>query len=255
MESTYASASEILATTGETLSTIPNKHRHKSKSQLAIGIDPNGIPGLSSKLFQNRARRSASRLELLYVGRLLPWKGIHLVLRALALLDGSKSNIHLTVIGSGVDRARLQRLSRRLKLDEAVSWVPSMPREELLQIYSNFDLFTFPSLHDSGGMVVLEALTFGLPVVCLDLGGPGVVVNDSCGHVISTVGASEDQVVRAIAQFLNEILADRTKLLPLSRSARARAAKLTWQANVNSIYGGSLLTQASRLEGASVAET
>jgi glycosyltransferase involved in cell wall biosynthesis len=254
MASTYTNASEIVATTTETLSKIPAKHRHKGKIQQAIGIDLNQIQHYFPNSIQYRAQRSSTRLELLYAGRLLPWKGLHLILKALALLGGTKSNIRFTVIGMGKDLSRLQNLSRQLKLDEIVSWIPRMPREKLMESYSNFDLFTFPSLHDSGGMVVLEALAFGLPVICLDLGGPCIAVNDSCGRVISTAGASEDQVVTAIAQFLNEILADPRKLLPLSHSARARAAKLTWQANVNSIHGGSPLTQLSRLEGATIAE-
>jgi glycosyltransferase involved in cell wall biosynthesis len=112
-----------------------------------------------------------------------------------------------------------------------------MSREELIPHYPRFDLFTFPSLHDSGGTAVLEALTFGLPVVCLDLGGPGITVDDRCGRVISTTDAGEDQVVKALAQFLMEAQADRMMLRRLSESARSHAATLTWQANVNSVYG------------------
>lgn len=254
MAFTYSAASQIVATTDETLSRIPAKYRHKGKVQQTIGIDLNQVRYQFPNSIRDSARRGSPKLELLYAGRLLPWKGLHLILKALALLDETKSNIHFTVIGSGKDLSRLQRLSRRLKLDEIVSWIPRMPREKLMESYSNFDLFAFPSLHDSGGMVVLEALSLGLPVLCLDLGGPGETVNDSCGRVISTTGAREEQVVRAIAEFLCETLADPRKLLQLSQSARARAAKLTWQANVNSIYGGSKLKQANRFEGAPIEE-
>jgi glycosyltransferase involved in cell wall biosynthesis len=240
---TYATAAEIVATTAETLAKIPAKYRHKARSQQAVGLDLDSILALSQKFHQEPTPRSSSRLELLYVGRLLPWKGLHLILRALAVLPGGNSNLHLTVIGSGKDLSRLQSLSRSLKVDGMISWVPWMPREELIRLYSQFDLFTFPSLHDSGGMVVLEALTFGLPVVCLDLGGPGVAVNDSCGRVIVTAGATEDHVVKAIAQFLTEVQVDRSLLRRLSAAARAHASTRTWQANVNSIYGGSLVTQ------------
>ncbi|WP_263353190.1 glycosyltransferase family 4 protein [Acidicapsa acidisoli] len=243
MGSTYEAASEIVATTQETLSKIPAKYRHKSRSQQAIGIDFEGLVRLRPNLLNNRVAQDSSRLELLYVGRLLPWKGLHLVLKALALLDASYPNLHLSIIGSGRDLPRLQRLARRLSVDAIISWIPWMPREELIGVYSSFDLFTFPSLHDSGGSAVLEALTFGLPVVCLDLGGPATAVNDSCGRVISTAGLSEDQVVKAIAQFLTEVLADRSILRRLSEAARAHAATLTWQASVDSMYGSSLVGQ------------
>ena len=95
---------------------------------------------------------------------------------------------------------------------------------------------------------------FGLPVVCLDLGGPGIAVNNSCGRVISTAGAGEEEVIAAIAQFLIEMVADRNKLHRLSESARERAAELTWQANVNSVYGEPIVPQPSQLEGVSSAK-
>jgi glycosyltransferase involved in cell wall biosynthesis len=243
MAYTYETASEILTTTTETLNKIPRKYRHKGRNQQTVGIDLEGLLSLRSAVRQHPVPRKSKRLELLYVGRLLPWKGLHLLLKALALLESSHSSLHLAVIGSGRDLARLQSLAKHLKVDEIVSWIPWMPREELIGVYSDFDLFTFPSLHDSGGAAVLEALTFGLPVVCLDLGGPGVAVNNSCGRVISTAGVNEDQVVSAIAQFIQEVMADRSLLHSLSESARRHAATLTWQANVNSIYGGSLATQ------------
>jgi glycosyltransferase involved in cell wall biosynthesis len=243
MGSTYEAASEIVTTTQETLSKIPAKYRHKSRSQQAIGIDFEGLMRLRPNLPNHRMMQDSSRLELLYVGRLLPWKGLHLVLKTLALLDASHPNLHLSIVGSGRDLPRLQRLARRVNVDAIVSWIPWMPREELIGVYSSFDLFMFPSLHDSGGSAVLEALTFGLPVVCLDLGGPATAVNDSCGRVISTAGRSEEQVVKAIAQFLTEILADRSILRRLSETARAHAATLTWQANVDSMYGSSLVGQ------------
>ena len=130
-------------------------------------------------------------------------------------------------------------------------WVAWMPREELIRKYGDFDLFVFPSLHDSGGMAVLEALSFGLPVVCLDLGGPGIAVNNECGRVISTAGVTERQVVDRIAQFLTQVLDYRTMLHGMSEAAGKRAAMLSWQSNVNSVYGEPLVPRQSQLEGVS----
>jgi glycosyltransferase involved in cell wall biosynthesis len=244
---TYRTASEIVATTEETLRKIPAKYRHKISVRQGVGIDPSPVENRSLPL--NSLPRKSSRLELVFVGRLFPWKGVHLILKALALLEASLPSVHLTVIGTGKDLPRLQHLSRRLKVDEFVSWVPWIPWEEMIRAYQQFDLFTFPSLHDSGGMAVLEAMTFGLPVVCLDLGGPGINVNNSCGRVIATQGVSEDHVVREMAQFLLEILVNRNMLRGLSESARAHAATLTWQAKVDAVYGESLGQQANQIQG------
>jgi glycosyltransferase involved in cell wall biosynthesis len=252
MGPTYASATEIVAATEETRRAIPARYRDKTLSRQAVGIDStllrqaaHGATPQRNQSAQPDAYPETRRLELLFVGRLLAWKGVHLMLKALERLGAGESEIRLTVIGAGSDSARLHRLARQLKVEKLVAWVPWMRRDALIKTYADFDLFTFPSLHDSGGMAVLEALTFGLPVVCLDLGGPAMAVNDRCGRVIPTANLDEDAVVARIAAFLAEMLADRAALARLSDGARARAASLTWQAIVDAVYRGSLVSKAS----------
>jgi glycosyltransferase involved in cell wall biosynthesis len=112
---------------------------------------------------------------------------------------------------------------------DAVEFAGHVPTPQLIDTLRNSTAFVFPSLHDSGGMVVLEAFTEGLPVVCLDLGGPGAVVNSSCGIVVSTVDADEVQTVTGIANAmiaLGSMSAAEWKCL--SRGAMARADELSW---------------------------
>jgi glycosyltransferase involved in cell wall biosynthesis len=245
MEPTYAAASEIVTTTQETLNAIPRAHRHKAWSRQAVGTDS------SLALQRGRAtarRKQSNRLELLFVGRLLAWKGMHLALKALARLGADESQIHLSVIGDGSDLKRLRSLASRLKLDEKVSWMGWKRREEVIALYAEYDLFVFPSLHDSGGMAVLEAMAFGLPVLCLDLGGPALAVTNRCGRVIATAGRSEDAIVDSMAEFLREMMNGPEVLAKLSQAARAQAAALTWAANVDAVYKTGL-APAHRMEG------
>jgi glycosyltransferase involved in cell wall biosynthesis len=236
MRSTYAAASEILATTPETLEKIPRAYRRKVRVQAAAGVDPRIIDGEQSKRPEGEGRTSTP-LRALYVGRLLPWKGLHLAVRALAKLQESQGGVRLTVIGTGPDEARLKRMAEKLGVAESIDWIPWIARTELLTIFSDFDLFLFPSFHDSGGMAVLEALSFGLPVVCLDLGGPSSFVDRSCGCVVSTKAGDEEGVADQIAEFISETARDRTKLRQLSEGARRRAHSLTWDAHVHTVYG------------------
>jgi glycosyltransferase involved in cell wall biosynthesis len=244
VQTTYADASEILTTTPQTLSRIPQAYRPKARVQPAAGVSPDLVPDHSSAKAPWSFRRSEATLQILYVGRLVPWKGLHLALRALAVLGERRSSVQLTVIGEGYDAPRLKRIASRLNLGDRVKWMPWMPREALLSIVTDFDLFLFPSLHDSGGMAVLEALSFGLPVVCLDLGGPSEFVNDSCGRVARTTGVDESRVVEQIAAFVFELTQDPHKLKQLSEGARKRANSFTWEVNVRNVYGESLLVQA-----------
>jgi glycosyltransferase involved in cell wall biosynthesis len=244
MRSTYDDATEILTTTPETLSKIPTAYRQKARVQPAVGVHPATALQQSSAKVSSSCQSSEVTLQILYVGRLVPWKGLHLALRALAALGEKRSAVRLTVIGSGYDAPRLKRVANRLHLEETVSWIPWMPREALLGMFPEFDLFLFPSLHDSGGMAVLEALSFGLPVVCLDLGGPPEFVNDACGRVVLTAGADESRVVEQIAAFLLEFINDPSTLKRLSEGARHRVISFAWDAHVRKVYGEPLVLQA-----------
>jgi glycosyltransferase involved in cell wall biosynthesis len=244
MRSTYAAASEILVTTPETLDKIPERYRLKVKIQPAAGVDPTLMQRDCAKRRQAARRKSGTALRAVYVGRLLPWKGLHLGLRALAELDRSNADARLTVIGSGQDEARLKRMANTLGIAQCIDWISWLGRAELLHVLPDFDVFLFPSFHDSGGMAVLEALSCGLPVVCLDLGGPSSFIDDSCGCVVSTEAGDENSVVEQIAGFLSEIARDRNKLRNLSEGARRRASSLTWDAHVRTVYGDAPVSHA-----------
>ena len=245
MSATYSRATQIVVTTHETLREIPVAYRQKATVQQGVGVDPQSviIPALTER--PRRTPRARARVELLYVGRLLPWKGLHLAFKALARLGEQISSVHFTIVGSGSDQPRLKNLVQRLHIHESITWVSWIPREELIGMYADYDLFLFPSLHDSGGMALLEAMTLGLPVLCLDLGGPGVSVDNACGRVITTEGRDEDRVAQAIAEFLREVLEGPAVLTHLSGGARRRARSLTWEASVRGLYGQDSVLQAN----------
>jgi len=197
--------------------------------RLAIGTDTR-LSGKGGPLHS-----SGENVKILYAGALLYWKGIHLALRAFAKLRQLRPDSLFTIVGSGPDSAWLHRLADSLRVSDAVEWIPWMERRKLLEFYREFDLFLFPSTHDSGGMVVLEAMANGLPVICLDRGGPAVVVNEQCGRIISTSGSSETDIVRRLAETLRE-LTDRATLLEMRQAAIARAAELRWERLVEQSY-------------------
>jgi glycosyltransferase involved in cell wall biosynthesis len=240
VRSTYAQATEILTCTPETLDKMPAAYRHKVRVQPSIGIGPENFLLSSTPKRLSSTRGVFPVLKVLYVGRLVAWKGLHLALHAIAALGENKAAIRFTIVGTGYEEKRLRRLANRLKLDGCVEWISWVPRKDLLRKYSDFDLFLFPSLHDSGGMAVLEALAAGLPVICLDLGGPGILVDHTCGMVIPTAGLDEDHVIASTTETLSQLLNNPEKLGHLSEGAFRRARQLTWDANVQTVYGEAL---------------
>ena len=90
-------------------------------------------------------------------------------------------------------------------IQSKVTFAGNVSRNQVLQEMLNSDVFLFPSF-EGAGMVVIEAMAKGLPVVCLDFGGPGEYVNDECG--IKVLLAEPDEVVDLLAEGLNRLASD-----------------------------------------------
>src|SRR5512132_4013954 len=161
---------------------------------------------------------------------------MHLGLPAFAQLVRRQNECRLTIIGRGPANRAWRALSECLQISERLSWIPWQNREPLVDQYQAHHVFFYPSLHDSGGSVVLEAMALGLSVVCLDLGGPGKMVDDTCGRVISTRNASRKEVVAGLANALSEIIQDSDLYLRLCAGARGRANEFEWRQVVKRVY-------------------
>ncbi|MDO9712571.1 glycosyltransferase family 4 protein [Paracraurococcus lichenis] len=174
--------------------------------------------------------------RLIYAGRLLYWKGVHIALRTFARVAERHPGSHLTIVGGGRELARLRAAAQSLKVADSVRFVARLPQAELFGLYDRHDLMLFPSLHDSGGMAALEALSRGLPVLCLDLGGPGLLVTDECGVVIPTAGRGTDDVAAAMSAAIDGIVADPGRLEALSAGALRRAAEYSARSRAQALY-------------------
>jgi glycosyltransferase involved in cell wall biosynthesis len=225
LRQTFSSASLILAKTPETLEKLPRSSRSKAKCQLEIGIAT--APQRSPP-----ADRIAGDFRILYAGRFVYWKGMGLGLRAFAQLQQTVPQATLTMVGEGPDEKHWRQLARKLGVASAVTWLPWLPRDRVLNAYADFDVLLFPSLHDSSGNVVLEAISQGLPVVCLDLGGPAQIVDKSCGVVVATGGVGEAEVIDGITAALARIAGSRIVVQALRNGARSRAQRLSWRSVV-----------------------
>ena len=157
----WSRATLILAQNPETRRWLPSRHR--AKTEVFPNVVLEDVPASPGQ------RREGPERNALFAGRLLAWKGAALAIRAIALLPEWR----LTIIGEGPDERRLRRLTSAMGLTERVEFVPPVPRQELLRrMREDADVFLFPSLHDEAGWVVAESVSSGLPVVCLDVGGP-----------------------------------------------------------------------------------
>jgi glycosyltransferase involved in cell wall biosynthesis len=229
----YQRATIILCKTPESLNWLPAQYRDKATCMLEIGVDqvpPQTIqPGDLPKKHQ--------ALHILYVGRFIYWKGMDIGLRAVADLRKRGVQVRLTMIGQGPEKDRWQALAASLKLTDCVTWVQWIKQADLLHAYHTFDTLLFPSLHDSSGNVILEAMACGLPVVTMNLGGPGQLVNERCGRVVETSGLTAEETISRLADALGELARNRGLAEDLKHGALERSREYSWKRTVSKVWG------------------
>ena len=219
----------IYVKTTQSKHALPRRYHHKIKVHSDIGIDK--LPANDRVLPAHKPP-----LKLIYAGRMLYWKGMGLGLRALAQARARGVEVRLTMVGAGPQEAEWRALGKALGVEDLVDWKGEVPHEEMLRLYWEHDALLFPSLHDSSGNVVLEALRAGLPVVCLELGGPAEIVTPECGCVIAVEGRDENRCVGALAEAIEELATSPKTLARLSRGAQARIEEFPWRDVVGGLY-------------------
>lgn len=224
----FASAERIYVATSSSLRLVPAKWRYKVVAHLAVATQGHAM--------YTGARKPLEEPRFVFAGNLLYLKGIHLAIRALAEARKTMRGATLTLFGIGPDEAWLRSIARRYGMTHAVNFAGFFPRQLLVNSLNQYTAFVFPSLRDSGGMAVLEALTEGLPIICLDLGGPGVIVNQSCGIVVLTAEADEAQIVTGIANSMISLGTMSSAMYErFSMGAIARANELSWSSLISCV--------------------
>lgn len=181
---------------------------------------------------------TAGPFRAISIGRLLHWKGFDLGLRGFALAARQLPDAEYWIMGDGPERDQLTQLARELHIEKQVIFWGALPRQEVLAKLLECDVLLHPSLHDSGGWVCLEAMGAGRPVVCLDLGGPAVQVNEQTG--IKVEPSSPAEAIHGIADALLRLQQDPQLRLRLCEAGRSRVKEVfSWNRKgewMNEVY-------------------
>ncbi len=190
----------------------------------------------------DRTGRSGDVVRLLFVGRLVRTKGARDAIRALGMARDLP--VVLDIVGDGFDRTACETLTAELSLADRVRFHGRVPREQVSEFYRAADVFVFPSYREPGGNVVFEAMSYGLPLIVSDLGGPGNVVDESCG--IRLHPQSPDQYAADLAAAYGRLAADPGLRRALGESARQRAIEVAlWDSKIRQLEAIYASVQAS----------
>lgn len=221
-------SSAILTINARTAALFPLRLLGKNKLRIepAIGNDP---------IYEYSQRVPEGRFNVLYVGHFAAIKAPHLALLAFAKFAKETRNVRLTMIGAGSEEAHLRRLVSQHRLEAKVTLENWKPRSEVLALFKRFDTFLFPSL-EGGGMVVLEAMAAGLPIVCLNYGGPGSFVTEKTGFLVEV--DTTENVARGLAAALAQLHRNAALRRSLGQSAQTRVSqRFLWSCKRHLIDG------------------
>jgi len=196
-------------------------HRH---ADLLIETGLHSVNEPDRTRFRERLINSSDPIKILWSGEMQSRKALPILLRALAAIPDVP--FELTVLGDGPERARWTKLAESLGLASRVTFLGRLPFAEAVAQMDQAELFCFPSLRDTSGNVVLEALAAGVPVICFDHQGVGDIVTSDCGvklPVISPARAIEDW-----SRTIRELAGDPARLLSMSEAATVRARGYLW---------------------------
>lgn len=197
-----------------------------SSVQQVLDLKPEKTALMPSVASEDIAFESTEKngFNVLSVGRFIPLKGFDLTIDAFAKYyhrcsGDQQAELSLTLVGSGPLKQQLQARCEENFIAHCVTIIDWIPRADLMNLYREASVFLFPS-HEGAGMVVSEAISYGLPTLCLDNEGPGEFITPNCGRAAR--GISRTETVDQLADFLAELHADPSLCKELQEGARQR---------------------------------
>lgn len=179
------------------------------------------------------------QFQILSIGRFVPLKGFDLTIKSFADCyhkqpKALQQKMKLTLVGKGPEKENLIQLSKDCKLPKsAIRFIDWINRKELSNFFAHSKVFLFPS-HEGAGMVIPEALSFHLPVVCFDNYGPGENVDDSCA--IRIPYTTYDQSIKDFSAALEQLLHQPALRDQMAADAfRYYKMRFTWQKKAQQI--------------------
>jgi glycosyltransferase involved in cell wall biosynthesis len=188
------------------------------------GVELPPLPRAGREALRARLALAQDAVLVLGVGRLAPEKGFDLLLRAFARAAAGRSDLRLAVVGEGDEAARLRRTAGWLGLGAAVTWAGGQPREALAAWYAAADLLAFPSRSEAQGLVLLEAMGHGLPVVAVRSAAAADFVADG------TEGWLTPPTAEGLGAGIVALAGDPARRARLGEAARRRAERYPAQA-------------------------
>lgn len=171
------------------------------------------------------SQKSFKKIKIVWIGKLDERKALPLALKSLSKLENIEE-IEFHILGSGKNFNYYKQLSKRLNIFEICHWPGNISKKKVQEYLLDTNLLFFTSIQDATSSVVLEALTYGVPVLCHDANGYGAIINEFCGFKIPF--KSPRTSVNYFSAILASLIANPEKLKELSIGAINQSKNHTW---------------------------
>jgi glycosyltransferase involved in cell wall biosynthesis len=224
--STRRYSAALICGSRHTLEEMPRWVREKCIYVPENGVDLTRFPA-------RKKEEAGLPLRAAFVGRLVPYKGVDLLL--LAAVDFLKrKQLELHIIGDGPERANLEAIAKELAVADYVvfhGWLDHMDVQSKL---NDCDFTVLPSVREFGGGVVIESMALGLPPIVANYGGPAELVNDSTG--VRVAFSDKDSLTEGLRVAISTFIKSPERLRPLGAAGRNFVErKLTWEMKAKQI--------------------
>ncbi len=218
-------AGRILAATSATLRSIASKYQKKCIPMLENGVDTDQFTATDWPTLKDG-------VSILFVGRLIPAKALTRLLDALAELKRQGILMGLEVIGDGPLRNEWEAYSQSLGLSDTVHFRGGQPALAVAEAMRRAHVFCLPSVRESGGAVLLEAMASARPVIAMDFGGPSEIIDSEVGHLVTM--ASPPAAIAGLVACLRDVIENPLAWQARGLAGRERVEKLySWGAKIN----------------------
>lgn len=225
--STRRNAAAVIVGSRDTLAQFDQKYRSKCVYVPENAVDPGRFPRSERKTLVARP------LRVVFVGRLVPYKGADMLIEAAAPLIRA-GVLDLEIIGDGPEMLRLRSQIDTADLTGRIRLVGWVDHRELHARLAAADVFAFPSIREFGGGVVVEAMAAGLVPVVVAYGGPAEIVTRETGYLVPI--GSRAEIVSSFRRILGELSAHPEQISAIQQRAQQRALSLfTWEAKAKQI--------------------
>lgn len=189
------------------------------------------LPEIAPGIERNRESKD---VRCLFVGRLARMKGVLDAIRAIGRI-GMERRITMDIVGEGEEHAACRDLISQLRLEDVVCLHGHVARHKVDEFYRAADVFVFPSYREPSGNVVLEAMSFGLPMVVADYGGPAFTVKDDFGIRVPIAGPDEYSV--SIANAIESLASDPDRRRCMSDAGRKEVeSRHLWEKKIDQLF-------------------